>query len=113
MKTLITRPIHFETDKAAITADAAAIIKDLVVIAGYCADKRLEVSGHTDWIGSDAYNQALSERRAVAVVNALISFGVDRARLEAKGYGESMPLASNETEEGRFLNRRIEIKTIK
>jgi outer membrane protein OmpA-like peptidoglycan-associated protein len=113
MKTLITRPIHFETDKSAVTTEAAAIIKDLAVIAGYCKDKRLEVGGHTDWIGSEAYNQALSERRAVAVVNALVSLGVDRGRLEAKGYGESMPLANNETPEGRFVNRRIEIKTIK
>jgi outer membrane protein OmpA-like peptidoglycan-associated protein len=113
MKALITRPIQFETDKSAVSPDAAAIIQDLAVIAGYCKDKRLEVGGHTDWIGSEAYNQALSERRAVAVVNALISHGVDRARLDAKGYGESMPLASNETPEGRFVNRRIEIKTIK
>jgi outer membrane protein OmpA-like peptidoglycan-associated protein len=113
MKALIMRPVHFETDKSAVTPEAAAIIKDLAVIAGYCKDKRLEVGGHTDWIGSEAYNQALSERRAVAVVNALISFGVDRARLDAKGYGESMPLASDETPEGRFVNRRIEIKTVK
>ena len=113
MTTLITRPIHFEPDKSAVTSEAAAIVKDLAVIAGSCKDKRLEVGGHTDSTGSDAYNQALSERRAVAVVNALVSFGVERARLEAKGYGETMPLASNETPEGRFVNRRIEIKTIK
>ena len=113
MKTLITRPIHFETDKSAVTPEAAVIIKDLAAIAGFCKDKRLEVSGHTDSVGSDAYNLALSERRALAVVNALTAFGVERGRLDAKGYGESTPLASNETPEGRFVNRRIEIKTIK
>jgi outer membrane protein OmpA-like peptidoglycan-associated protein len=70
------------------------------------------VLGHTDSTGSDAYNQALSERRAESVANFLANSGVQRARLATKGYGESQPIASNSTEAGRAANRRVEIKIV-
>jgi outer membrane protein OmpA-like peptidoglycan-associated protein len=112
-KTLIVMPIHFESDKSAVPADASATIKKLAGIAGECAEGIFEIGGHTDVIGSDAYNQALSERRAVAVMKAMIGQGVRAARLQATGYGETVPLATNETEQGRAVNRRIELKIVK
>jgi outer membrane protein OmpA-like peptidoglycan-associated protein len=112
-KTLLDRPLHFERDKSAVTAAAAAIIKDLAQIAQTCPAEKLEVGGHTDNIGSESYNQALSERRAVAVAHALAAAGVEAKRLSAVGYGETVPVGDNGTDEGRALNRRIEIKIVK
>ena len=72
----------------------------------------MEIGGHTDSVGSDSYNQKLSEQRAKAVCDYLISQGVDKARLSYKGYGESEPIATNETEAGRQRNRRVELKIL-
>jgi outer membrane protein OmpA-like peptidoglycan-associated protein len=72
----------------------------------------IDVLGHTDSTGTDAYNQALSERRAGAVADYLSMRGVARARMGVRGYGETQPIASNETEEGRSQNRRVEIKVV-
>lgn len=65
------------------------------------------IEAHTDSKGSDAYNQNLSDRRAVSVVNALKNYGVNSSKLKAIGYGETQPIATNETEEGKALNRRV------
>jgi outer membrane protein OmpA-like peptidoglycan-associated protein len=72
----------------------------------------IDVLGHTDSTGSDAYNQALSERRAQSVSNYLVGRGVAQARIAARGYGESQPIASNDTDSGRAENRRVEIKVV-
>ena len=72
----------------------------------------IDVLGHTDSMGSDAYNQALSERRAQSVSDYLSARGVARARMGVRGYGESQPIASNETEAGKAENRRVEIKVV-
>lgn len=72
----------------------------------------VDVYGHTDSVGSDDYNQALSERRASAVADYLSSHGVQSARLATRGFGETQPVASNDTEEGRSENRRVEIKLV-
>ena len=72
----------------------------------------VEVSGHTDSIGSDAANQTLSERRANAVAGYLVGQGVQRERLEIVGMGERYPVASNDTDSGRALNRRVEIRLL-
>ena len=72
----------------------------------------IDVYGHTDSTGSDAYNQTLSENRARTVANYLSSRGVSAARVRSQGYGETMPVASNETDEGRARNRRVEIKIV-
>jgi outer membrane protein OmpA-like peptidoglycan-associated protein len=72
----------------------------------------VDVLGHTDSTGSDAYNQTLSEQRASSVAGYLSSKGVQSARLATKGYGESQPRASNTTEEGRASNRRVEIRLV-
>ena len=72
----------------------------------------IDVLGHTDSTGSDAYNQSLSERRAQSVSDYLSARGVARARIGLRGYGESQPIASNDTESGRSENRRVEIKVV-
>ncbi len=72
----------------------------------------IDVYGHTDSTGSDAYNQTLSENRARTVANYLISQGVSAARIRSQGFGETLPVASNDTEEGRMKNRRVEIKIV-
>ena len=69
----------------------------------------IDVYGHTDSTGSDAYNQTLSENRARTVANYLISQGVSAARIRSQGFGETLPVASNDTEAGRMKNRRVEI----
>ncbi len=69
----------------------------------------ITIAGHTDSTGTDAYNKTLSERRADAVKNALVGMGVNPARMTAVGYGKSRPVADNDTEAGRQMNRRVEI----
>jgi outer membrane protein OmpA-like peptidoglycan-associated protein len=73
---------------------------------------RIEISGHTDSLGPQAINLTLSEKRATAVKNYLIAHGVASDRLRAEGYGEFNPIATNETEEGRAKNRRVEFKVL-
>ena len=72
----------------------------------------IQISGHTDNIGKPADNLFLSENRAKAVVHYIVSNGIDASRLSFKGYGETEPVADNNTEEGRALNRRTEMKVI-
>ena len=107
--------IHFAFDKYDLTEFAkasldgdASTINDL---SGKYPSLKVDVSGHTDWIGTDAYNQALSERRAGAVKDYLVRKGVDAGRIRTYAYGESQPVAPNTTPEGRALNRRAEIRT--
>lgn len=73
---------------------------------------RVEIGGHTDNVGSDTFNQQLSEQRARAVKNWLVAHGIVANRLSVRGYGKTRPVASNETEEGRRTNRRVEIKIL-
>jgi outer membrane protein OmpA-like peptidoglycan-associated protein len=112
-KLLIVDPITFNSDRAAIRGEENGAIEKIAQVMGTCPDSKFEIAGHTDWVGSNPFNQALSERRAVAVRRALIKRGIEAGRLAAEGYGEAKPLASNETPEGRSLNRRIEITVVK
>jgi outer membrane protein OmpA-like peptidoglycan-associated protein len=98
----------FDFDSAEVRSDAAA---NLSRLAGYLKDyddSNLLIAGHTDDVGSEDYNQALSERRAESAANFLTAHGVDRS-IATKGLGERESIASNETEAGRHQNRRIEI----
>jgi OmpA-OmpF porin, OOP family len=97
------------TPKAMSDLDsAAATINEL---SNQHPNLRVKVDGHTDWIGTDGYNQGLGERRASAVKNYLVRKGVAADRIDTTSYGESKPVASNETAEGRQLNRRAEVRT--
>ena len=102
--------ITFATDSATINSDFARTLKSVASIINKYEKTSIEISGFTDNVGDSMYNKALSQRRANAVAEFLITQGVDRSRLVAKGYGESMPIMSNETPEGRAMNRRVELK---
>ena len=102
----------FDFDKAVLKADGKAKLDDLV---GKVKAINLEVIiavGHTDWIGSDAYNQKLSVRRAEAVKAYLVSKGIEKNRIYTEGKGEKQPIADNRTKEGRAKNRRVEIEVV-
>ncbi len=79
---------------------------------GECPNVNTSVEGHTDSIGDENYNQGLSERRAKSVRNYLITHGVSLGRLQTRGYGESRPIADNGTEDGRTINRRVELNPV-
>lgn len=100
--------INFETGKAQISTASAGLLDLIVATIGRCPSNSIEVSGHTDSTGDEAANVALSEQRAKAVVAYLTNAGILSGRLAAIGLGSSHPIASNDTEEGKALNRRIE-----
>lgn len=113
-KILVTQKIHFEFNRAIIRPISYPILNDVVELLNQNPQiKHIRVEGHTDWIGSDAYNQRLSEKRARSVVDYLVKHGVDRSRLTAVGYGEKNPIADNHTTEGRAMNRRTEFTVVK
>ncbi|MDQ1315719.1 MAG: OmpA-like protein [Pseudomonadota bacterium] len=105
--------VNFDFDKATLRQEDLAIIDRDVAALEKWGNVNVEVAGHTDSRGSDEYNVDLSQRRAEAVRNYLISKGIAAERLSAKGYGESRPVADNATDEGRFMNRRVELVQIK
>ncbi len=110
---LTLKGVYFEFNKAALRTESYPALMDAIQIMKDNPDIYVEIQGHTDNIGSLQYNQKLSERRAYAVVNFLIKYGgIDPKRLTAKGYGETKPIASNDTEEGRQLNRRVDFVII-
>lgn len=100
--------ILFDTGKASISGDSAGLLDNLVVVAQRCPDARIEISGHTDASGDATANLDLSKRRAEAVVGYLETAGIGADRLTAMGYGSTRPIGSNDTEEGRAQNRRID-----
>lgn len=100
--------IRFETAKATIDRDSYGLLDRLVETSLRCPSASIEVSGHTDSDGEEAANMALSERRAQAVVDYLMRAGLPGERLKAVGYGETKPVAPNDTDEGKAQNRRIE-----
>src|SRR5690606_27618360 len=107
---------NFDFDKSTLRPDAIAILDEAIEILKRYPDLRVEVAGHTDAIGTDAYNQGLSERRARAVYDYLTANGIDASRLVGpNGYGESRPIAPNtnpdgsDNPEGRAQNRRTEL----
>jgi len=110
---LVLEGVNFDFDKASLRQeDIGSLDNDVATLKSW-GDVNIEVAGHTDSMGSDAYNMKLSQQRAEAVRNFLISRGVAADRLTAKGYGESQPVADNATDEGRFKNRRVELVPLK
>ncbi|MFQ5335119.1 MAG: OmpA family protein [Flavobacteriales bacterium] len=109
---IVLNNIFFDYDKATLRSESTAELNRLLRMMNNMPDLKIEISGHTDNKGSAAYNNALSERRAKAVVDYLVGNGIDSGRLTFKGYGFSKPIASNDTEEGRQLNRRTEFKVV-
>lgn len=111
-KIVITETILFETGKAVILRVSYSILNSVAEIMKQNPNIKVRVEGHTDNVGSDELNLRLSQARADAVMKYLISQGIDPSRLEAKGYGESMPIADNATPDGRAKNRRVEFTII-
>jgi OOP family OmpA-OmpF porin len=106
---IVLRGVNFDFDRAEIRPDAAVILDEAATLLNENPGRNVSVAGHTDSVGADAYNQSLSERRAAAVRDYLVGRGVDSGRLSTSGYGESNPIASNDTADGRALNRRVEL----
>lgn len=108
--TFVLKDIFFEFDKSTILQQSFFELMRLITLLNTYPDMKIEVGGHTDSKGSDSYNQRLSESRAKAVADYLISKGISERRLQYRGYGKSKPIDTNETEEGRAKNRRVEFK---
>lgn len=104
--------VTFDVDSAAVKPQFRSTLNDVASTLVQYESTYIDVYGHTDSTGSDAYNQTLSERRAQSVSSYLSSRGVQPARLAIQGFGESQPVASNTTEDGRAQNRRVEIRIV-
>ena len=102
--------VLFETDSAEIRPESHAALDGVVDLLRRVGTIRGVMEGHTDSTGADVRNQALSERRAAAVVGYLVDRGIDAGRLESRGFGESQPIADNATADGRALNRRVVLR---
>lgn len=113
MPPLQLKRANFDFDKAVVRADDMAALDESAATLKQRSDLKVEVAGHADSVGSEAYNMRLSLRRAEAVRDYLVGKGIAADRLSVKGYGESQPVADNATEAGRFENRRVELLPLK
>jgi len=100
--------IRFESGRATIDPDSAGLLDRLIETALRCPTANIEIAGHTDADGEDAFNQTLSEKRAQAVTDYLVRAGLPANRFTAMGYGSTQPVATNDTDEGKAQNRRID-----
>ena len=101
--------IYFDTSKASLKPESITALDGIVKAMINYPDLKLEIQGHTDNTGTDEINQTLSTQRAETVRSYLLLFGIDGSRLTAAGYGSSKPVASNDTDEGKAKNRRVEL----
>ncbi len=104
--------VQFEFDSSVITPESYPALDAAANTLKENPEYRLDIAGHTDSTGDDTYNQGLSERRAASVAKYLVEKGVDESRLTTTGYGETQPIADNDTAEGRAKNRRVEFKVL-
>ena len=110
---VIEEQVPFDFGKATLRADADAVLTQVAdALLSQAGIIRVEVQGHTDNVGEVAYNQTLSQRRAEAVLRALVERGVPPEKLMARGYGTQRPVADNQTDEGRAANRRVEFEIV-
>ncbi|MCK5774548.1 MAG: OmpA family protein [Bacteroidales bacterium] len=109
---IVLKNIFFDSRSYSLEAESTTELNKLYELMTHNATLRIEIGGFTDNVGDDKYNLTLSKNRANAVMKFLIDKGINKARLSTKGYGETQPVADNNTEEGRALNRRTEIKVI-
>lgn len=108
-RSVVLKGVNFETGKATLTEEARAVLRDVAQSLAANPEVRVEVQGHTDNVGSRAFNQRLSQARAQTVAEFLVANGVSPSQVRARGYGFSRPIASNKTAEGRAKNRRVEL----
>ncbi len=102
------RTIQFETGQATLDLDSIGLLDQLTETAMRCPTATIEIAGHTDSAGDASFNQTLSERRAQAVVDLLVKAGLPAGRFRPIGYGSAQPVATNDTDEGKAKNRRID-----
>ena len=110
--TIVLNNVFFETNKYDLLPTSMIELNRLVTLLQQNPDKKIEIGGHTDNVGSDEANLLLSDQRAASVVSYLVKKGITADRLAAKGYGETLPIATNDTDAGRAKNRRTEFKVI-
>lgn len=101
--------VLFDVDSAALRPESQSMLKDMAGVFSRYPDQTISVEGHADSTGSEEHNQILSEKRAASVSDYLVDSGVNASRILSRGFGEMRPKASNDTPEGRQLNRRVEI----
>lgn len=111
-ESIVLKNIFFETNSHSLLASSTAELNTLTELMQNNPKLKVLIEGHTDNVGNAEHNQILSQQRAEAIVSYLTEKGIEPSRLQAKGYGFSRPIATNDTEEGRALNRRTEIKII-
>ena len=104
--------VQFETNSATLQTGAQSSLDDAVVTLNRYPELVVEVAGHTDSDGAEAYNQELSQNRAQTVLEYLVEAGIDASRLSAQGYGESEPIATNATAIGKAQNRRVVLRLL-
>jgi outer membrane protein OmpA-like peptidoglycan-associated protein len=109
-KRIVLRGVNFDYDKAIIRADAWPVLDEAIATLQREGTITIVAEGHTDNRGTDAYNENLSLRRASAVRDYLIAGGIAPSRIQIQGFGESRPVASNDTDDGRAQNRRVELR---
>lgn len=109
----ITSAVLFDFDKSKLKKEALEVLPDVVKLLNMYPANKVLIEGYTDSTGPEEYNQKLSTRRATSVYNYFVEQGVDQERMDKKGYGETKPVASNRTQAGRALNRRVEIILLK
>jgi outer membrane protein OmpA-like peptidoglycan-associated protein len=110
--TVTVNNLFFELNKATLTAESEPELKRMVQVMLDNVSLRIEISGHTDNTGTDVINDALSQARADAVKIYLLNAGIPSSRIQSKGYGSKKPKVSNDTEEGRAQNRRVEFSIL-
>jgi len=110
---LVLIGVNFDFDKSNLLPESYPVLDKAVELLKNKPNVNVEIAGYTDYIGTDAYNQDLSEARAQTVKNYLVSKGINANRLTTVGYGKGNPVADNDTEEGRAMNRRIVFRIIK
>lgn len=101
--------INFDLDKAVLKPDGVAVVKEIAKVLEKNKALKIDINGHTDNSGNANYNLKLSQERANAVKNELIKMGISQSRLSSKGFGDKQPIASNDTQEGKNKNRRVEL----
>ncbi len=105
----VTLHINFETGKADIKLESQKIVDQVAEMLKTDDSLNVSIEGHTDNVGTAGFNKTLSENRAKSVMSAIVSRGIEKSRLSAKGWGQEKPVGDNKTEDGRAMNRRVEI----
>lgn len=111
-KVFTLRDVHFDTGKATLRRESFAALNDLLQVMKVKKKMVIEIAGHTDDVGDDEANLKLSQARAESVRDYLVGKGIAENRIVAKGYGETQPVSTNQTEEGKQKNRRTEVRII-